>query len=294
MYELTVLTKRNILIFIRDKVAVFFSFFSVIILLGLYILFLKNAYINDWLKTIYQPKEIDFFANSLLLSGILVINTVTLSLGNLGNIITDFEKKIINSFLVTPVKRFKIIFSHYLSSLIITYVFSLIMWLLAVLIVGFTTSIWYSLPVIIIISGLLLVFTFISTGLMIFITTFITSVNAFGAISGVLGTVIGFISGIYMPLSILPKAVQNISSLIPFTHMTALMKNYLLEPSFNLITLENKEEIILTIKETYNIGNIPIFNIEINMVWILLVSCFISFLFLGVATQRLSKKIGKK
>lgn len=293
MYELFVLTKRNILTFIRDKTAVFFSLFSVLILLALYTLFLKNSYASGIEGIFTDKNKVDFFTNSIVISGILVMNTVTLALGNLGNVVNDFENKIIDSFLVTPVKRFKVIFSYYLSSLIITYVLSIILWIVAVIVVGISTQIWYSFGTFVFISLILLVYTFISTGIMIFIITFINSTNAFGAISGVFGTLIGFMSGIYMPLSILPKAIQNFSSLLPFTHMTSLVKSYLLKPGFNLIEGENKELIIDGLKDGYGIGNIEIFGAQIHIAIILIVSCLISLGLLIISTIRISKKISK-
>ena len=59
MNDILVLTKRNIKIYLRDKAAVFFSFLSIIILLALYFLFLKNAYITDELADLLAKNEIE-------------------------------------------------------------------------------------------------------------------------------------------------------------------------------------------------------------------------------------------
>ena len=110
MYDLMSLVKRNTLTFIRDKAAVFFSFLSVIILLALYFLFIGRQYtsgldmIDDNMKT--------FLSISVIMGGVLVINTVSLALGIMGNIITDLQYKKLDAFLVTPVKRYKIILSY--------------------------------------------------------------------------------------------------------------------------------------------------------------------------------------
>ncbi len=71
MNDILVLTKRNIKIYLRDKAAVFFSFLSIIILLALYFLFLKNAYITDELADLLAKNEIEFITNSLMISGVL-------------------------------------------------------------------------------------------------------------------------------------------------------------------------------------------------------------------------------
>src|SRR5690554_3202617 len=120
MIELKALTIRNMKVFLRDKVAVFFSFLSVIILLALYLLFIGNNYKPNELIGVLTEGEINFLVYSQLLPGLLVINSLTISLGNLGNIINDIELKIADGFLVTPVKRTVVIFAYYASSFIIT------------------------------------------------------------------------------------------------------------------------------------------------------------------------------
>lgn len=47
----------------------------------------------------------------------------------------------------------------------------------------------------------------------------------------IFGTVIGFLIGAYMPLSVFPSAVQTISALLPAIHITTLLKGVLLTPT---------------------------------------------------------------
>src|SRR5690554_3936225 len=236
MYEVISIVKRNIKIYLRDKLAVFFSFLSTIILMAIYILFLGNIG-GEYLDSILTPGEIDFVVYSQMMAGVIVLNTLTIPLGNLGSMVTDFEEGKVDAFMVTPVKRYKIILGYYFSSLIITIVFSIIFWLIAVVVLGIVTGIFYSLKTIISITLLIILFVFISTSLMLLLTTFIKSVNAFGAVSGVFGSLIGFVSGIYMPLSSQsPTFLRNISSLIPWTHMTIFSKGILMKPALDIIS----------------------------------------------------------
>src|SRR5690606_36247190 len=139
MSEFLSLVSRNIKVFLRDKTAVFFSFLSVIILLMIYVLFLGNLMRISELDLTITSAQSDFMVYSQMMPGLLVINTLTISLGNLGNIINDLEYKIIDGFLVTPVKRFKVVVAYYLSSLIITIVISAFLVLLAYGVLGLTT-----------------------------------------------------------------------------------------------------------------------------------------------------------
>lgn len=287
MYDLMSLIKRNTLTFIRDKAAVFFSFLSVIILLALYFLFIGRQYtsgldmIDDNMKT--------FLSISVIMGGVLVINTVSLALGIMGNIITDLQYKKLDAFLVTPVKRYKIILSYYLTAIMITSILTLLMWLLTVLYVGISSGYWYSFLTILKVSGLLVFYTFISATLMIFLTTILKSVNAFGALSGILGTFIGFMSGIYMPLSVLGKSMVYVASLVPFTHMTILLKQILLKEPYALLPGEAVEGISIF----YGTNEVGILGQSVGMIWIMIATLLLSFLLLYFAYRNMSKKMVK-
>lgn len=291
MNEILELTKRNVKIFLRDKTAVFFSFLSIIILLGLYMLFLKNAYTVKEMTDVLSKNQTTFFTFSLLMSGVLVINTLTLSLGNLGNIVNDFDQRLMDAFVITPVKKIKIILAYYFSSFLITVFFTLVLWFLTILIIGLMTTYWYGIGIIVSVTGILILYTFISSAVMIFITTFIKSTNAFGAVAGIFGTVVGFMCGIYMPLSILPKAIRNISSLLPFTHMTILLKQLLTKQSLQEFSTVFPAEVIDNIRSSFVINEIPVFGLYIKMGWLLVFSVLLAVLCIFLSTWRLKKRI---
>lgn len=292
MNEILTLMGRNIKIYLRDKVAVFFSFLSVIILLLIYILFLGNQFTSPSLEAILTASEIDFFKYSVMMPGVLVLNTITISMGNLGTLIEDMDKRYLDGFLVTPVKRSKIVVSYYLSSLIITLVFTILMWLLAVVLIGLTTGIYYRFDIILMSVGLIIVFSFISSSMMVLITTFIKSMNAFGAFSGVFGSLIGFTTGIYMPLSVLPSFMLDIASVIPFTHFVVLLKSIIMTQSIDMIAGGGvPEDAINGIKEGFGASEIGIIGIDVSMLWILVLSSILAVVFLVLATLRMSRRM---
>ena len=292
MNEILTLMGRNIKIYLRDKVAVFFSFLSVIILLLIYILFLGNQFSSPTLETILTPAEIDFFKYSVMMPGVLVLNTLTISMGNLGTLIEDMDKRYLDGFLVTPVKRSKIVVSYYLSSLMITLVFTVLMWILAVVLIGLTTGIFYQFDVIFMSMGLIIIFSFISSSLMVLITTFIKSMNAFGAFSGVFGSLIGFTTGIYMPLSVLPEFMVNIASVVPFTHFVILLKSIIMKQSIDMIAGGGvPEDYIEGIKKGFGGSEIGIVGLDVPMIWILIFSSILAAVFLVLATLRMSRRM---
>lgn len=295
MYELLNLVKRDLKLYLRDKLAVFFSLLSSMILLIIYVLFLGNS-VGGNLKEILNPNELQFLIYSNMLAGMLVLNTLTIPLGVLGTVVTDMQNNQLDAFLVTPVKRYKVILGYYISSYLITLVISIIIWLLAVIVLGSITGIFYSFGTVLAVIALLPIFIFISTSVMILLTTFIPSVNAFGAISGIFGSVIGFVSGIYIPLtSTAPVALNYISSAVPFTHMVTVFKSFLLEKSYQTILEQtnNNQEILEGVKDGFGANSIGFFGIDVPIFYLILGTIVIAVLLIILSTHRLNKKMSK-
>src|SRR5690554_1752280 len=293
VFEITSLIKRNIKIYLRDPLAVFFSFLSTIILMMIYILFLGNVG-GDELGALLTNNEMRFLIYSQMMAGIIVLNTLTIPLGNLGSIVTDFEDNKMDAFMVTPVKRYKIILGYYIASLIITFVLSLLFWILAVIVLGLVTGIFFPFKIIITIIPIILLFVLISTSFMILLTTFIKSVNAFGAVSGIFGSLIGFISGIYIPLSSSsPQILKNISSVIPFTHMTIWVKGILLEPSYQTILnkTNGNQAVVDSVKDGFGANELGLLGLDISLPILIIGAALLSVILLLYSTYRLNKRI---
>jgi len=294
MHDLVSLTKRHVLKFLRDKAAVFFSFLSVLILLALYFLFIGKSYTSGTDLNMLSQSEKTYIIAGIMMGGILVINTLSLSLGIMGNLITDLEQKKLDAFLVTPVKRYKIIVSYYLSAILVTSVLSIFMWFLTVLYVGISSSFWYPISTILVVILILILFTFISASLMVYLVTLIKSVNAFGALSGVLGTFVGFMSGIYMPLVVLGKSMQYVASVIPFTHMAIILKSILLEGPYEVMVNKGiPEEAMSSLRMAYGSEEIGVLGFNVPMFLIMIASLLISLLLLFLAYRNMTKKMVK-
>jgi multidrug/hemolysin transport system permease protein len=295
MRDLSALVKRHILRYLRDKAAVFFSFLSVIILLTLYILFIGKQYTTyDGLTPLPDGELKTYLVVGVMMGGVLVINSMSLSLGMMGNLIEDLDKHSLDAFLVTPIKRSKIIISYYLAANIVTSTLSTVMWLLTVVYARISGGTWYSLDIILLTILILIFFTFISSSIMIYITTLLKSVNAFGVLSGILGTLVGFVSGIYMPLVFLGDTVKMIASLVPFTHMTILLKNILLEkPIAELANLVQNDDIMKTIETSYGLDQIGVLGINIPMFWIFVGIILFSIGLLYLAFRSMTKKMNR-
>lgn len=126
MREIMYLTKRNSLVYLRDRRAVFFSILSMLIVLGLMVIFLGSMNSRDLVELLAQygsardAAQDEENARALIqmwtLAGILVVNSVTVTLTVIGTMVQDEEQSRLASFYVTPVKRGKLVLGYVLAA----------------------------------------------------------------------------------------------------------------------------------------------------------------------------------
>lgn len=204
--------------------SVFFSFLSVLIIIALYALFLGKVQ-TDGIKAVAGDlKGIRQLVDSWITAGLLSVNAVTVSLGVLGTKVFDKEFKHFSDFIVASVSRTAIVVSYLMSAWVISFVFSLIAIVAAELYILFGGGQLLSPLSALRVVGMLALVLMSSSSIMFFIASFLSSGSAFGVLSMRLGTLIGFITGVSIPLGILPGGVQKLVALVPFSHSAAMLR----------------------------------------------------------------------
>ncbi|MFA5742056.1 MAG: hypothetical protein WC874_04175, partial [Candidatus Izemoplasmatales bacterium] len=119
---------RNLRIYFRDKASVFFSLLGVFVIIGLYILFLRDAVIGNLDQTF---PEVAFVMDSWIMSGVVAAASITTTMGAFGTMVDDTTKKNIKDFQVSPIKRWQIVLGYVMSSVVIGVIMSLLTLVLA-------------------------------------------------------------------------------------------------------------------------------------------------------------------
>lgn len=226
LYELT---KRNVKIFLRDKSAVFFSFLSVIIIIGLYMLFLGDMQVQGIEQEIGHVEGLKWLVNAWIMAGIIIVNTVTVTLGSLNTIIKDRESNVIDDLFSSPIARYKIVLSYIFSSWIVSIFLTIITFIIGEIFI--INGGGHLLPVIDILKALGIIFISVisSSAMLFFFMTFIKTISALSVLSTIIGTLIGFLGGIYIPMGVLSTGVQNVIKLFPPAHAVTIMRQLFLE-----------------------------------------------------------------
>ena len=240
MKNIKSLTKRNLLLFFRDKATVFFSFLSIIIILGLYILFLSDLQVQSVEEVVGKIEGIKPLVNSWVMAGLIAVSTVTLSLGALGVVVADRENNAMNDFLVAPIKREQVFLSYLLSSIIIAMIISLTLFVIAeIYIISSGGTVLTIIPMLKAI-GIIALCVLSSSLLMLFVISFLKSEQSVGVLGTIVGTMIGFLTGAYVPMGIMPKGVQIVSNVIPVSQGASLLRKIFLEKPLNDVFTDSK------------------------------------------------------
>lgn len=222
---MNVMIKRNLKVFFRDRAAVFFSMLAVIIIIGLYALFLGNVWMGE------LPEEGGrLLIDGWLISGLLAVTSVTTTLGAFGIMVEDRALKIAKDYYAAPISRGKITLGYLISVLIIGLVMSVFALVLCEAYILLSGGELLSLTSMAMALGVIILAALSSTAMMGLIVSFFKSRNAFTAVSTVVGTLVGFVAGIYLPIGTLPGAVQTVVKVFPVSHAAALLRQIFMQP----------------------------------------------------------------
>lgn len=296
MYVLGTMAKRNLKLFFLDKAGVFFSLLAPLIVLILYVLFLRDVQIDSitagFEGITLDAKKVASFIDSWMISGTVSIACLTVSLSACTTMVTDRSKGINKDGLASPVKNWSIKLSYFLSNYIITVMICLVVLFIGFIYIAATGGWAVSVGEVFALIGTVFFSALSATLLMCFIAYFIKTETVMGAVVGIMSAMLGFLLGAYMPLSTFPKAIQIICGIIPGTHATGIFKNLFMTGALNNLAEGLPVEAVGDLKDTFGM-NVNFFGANIGiagMIGIVAASIVIFFVLNVVAVTLLSKK----
>lgn len=246
---------RNLKVFFKDKTAVFFSLLAVFIIIGLYALFLGDV----WVESFGDMRETRYLMDSWIMAGLLAVISVTTTMGAYGTMVEDKSKGVNKDFIVSPVKKHDIVMGYILSAVIIGIIMSVIAFVLAQVYIVINGGNFLNFSQTIKTLGLIILATLTNSSIVLFVVSFFNSSNAFATASTIIGTLIGFITGIYLPVGSLPNAVQWIVKCFPVSHAASLFRQVMMERPMSVTFAGASETAAAEFKEmmgvTFSFGN---------------------------------------
>lgn len=244
MYKFLNLTKRNCLVFLRDQSSVFFALLSMLIVLLLQAVFLGDMNVSSVTNLLEQyggglrdaavdeahAKEL---INYWTLAGILVVNAVTVTLSVIGTMVEDAGENRMADFYCAPVSKNVVALSYVATAAIIGTLFCMVTLGAGLVYICAVGGSMLSLTSLLKIILFTLLNVCIFSVIMYMLALFVKSSSAWGGLGTIVGTLVGFVGAIYLPMGSLPEGVANVLKYIPILHGTSLMRKVCCEAALD-------------------------------------------------------------
>ena len=226
------IVKRNLLNYIYDPSSVFFSFLSVFILIGVYGVFLGTFQVQEVENAVGAIEGVDWLVTSWLIAGLLTVSSFTVPLSILSNMVIDLENRIFDDFLVAPIRRSSIVFGYAISAIIIGVIMTSLTFILGeVILVFLSGGEWLSLLAHTQVFAWIILANMTLSALSFFIISWVKSAASVNALNTIIGTLIGFLAGIYVPFAAFSDQVANIFKFNPAAHIVVGIRSVIMEPA---------------------------------------------------------------
>jgi ABC-2 type transport system permease protein len=198
---------RNITNFFRDRMRVLFS-----LLMSLLFMFVFSFAMKGVVPGMSRP--LDYLA-----AGVIIMTVFQQALNNSTDILNDLSSGFMKEIIVSPVPRWQIAIGQICSSTAIACIQGIIILAVSILL-GLRISVptAFAMVGIMIIAGL----TFASFGL--FLATVSRNSSAFQILTNIIVMPLTFLSGAYIPVTVMPSFLSGVIILNPLTWITALFR----------------------------------------------------------------------
>lgn len=217
------LWKRGLKAFVRNKTGLIFSLIFPFFFVYVFGAIFKNDFIDNPI--------------AYMLSGVIITTVFESSLNIASTTVDDMVSGFMKEVLVSPAKRIAVAMGQLLSAATVATLQG-IMILIVGLFIGIQFTTWTT-PIYILIAMISIGLVFSGVGL--FMATKVRNGQTFQIVKTAVTMPLTFLSGAYIPLSMLPGTLRYVAYLNPMTYATAFFRMIVLEKA-NLTTAELVKE----------------------------------------------------
>lgn len=271
--------RRNLRLFFRDRLNVFFSLLGALIVFLLYTLFLANLQTTSIAAAFPQAdaSEVKGFVDSWMFGGIVAMTSITTSLGALGVFVEDAASGRFRDFLVSPIRRGQLVLGYLLSTVVVALIMTVLVLIVSLVYLFAVDGVVIGIPQIATTLGWIALACLAFAALWAFVASFIRTTGAFSALATIVGTVIGFLAGAFIAVGLFPEAVRNVVNALPFAQTAMLMRRELTADSLSTL-VGGQQEAIDALSEYYGItAFVGDWEVTVPLVVVILVGCAAAF-----------------
>lgn len=233
MNTTSILIKRNIKLFFKDKGMFLTSLITPAILLVLYVTFLGNVYRDSFTSNLPESlplsdRLIDGLVGGQLISSILAVSCITVAFCSNFLMVQDKANGVVKDLKISPVNPSLLSMSYYIAALVSTLAICFAATGCCLAYVAFVG--WYMSAADVLLLFLdVLLLTLFGTALSSIINLFLSTQGQISAVGTIISAGYGFICGAYLPISSFGTGLQKVLSFLPGTYGTALVRNHAMQ-----------------------------------------------------------------
>ena len=230
MSESSILIKRNIKLFFKDKAMFFTSLITPAILLVLYATFLGKVYRDSFTASLpdsfsLPDKIINGLVGSQLMSSILAVSCVTVAFCSNFLMVQDKANGTIKDLKISPVKSSVLSLSYYIATFVSTLIICFTATAICLVYISFVG--WYmSLTDVLLLVLDVFMLVLFGTAISSLINLFLYTQGQLSAVGTIVSAGYGFICGAYMPIYSFGEGLQKVIMFLPGTYGTSLVRNH--------------------------------------------------------------------
>jgi len=217
------LWKRGLKAFIRNRTGLIFSLIFPFFFVYVFGAIFKNDFIDNPI--------------AYMLSGVIITTVFESSLNLASATVDDMVSGFMKEVLVSPARRIAVAMGQLLSAATVATVQGILILIIG-LFVGIKFTTWTT-PIYILFAMICVGIAFSGVGL--FLATIVRSGQTFQIVKTAITMPLTFVSGAYIPISMLPNALKYVAYINPMTYATAFFRMIVLEKT-NLSTAELVKE----------------------------------------------------
>lgn len=244
------LIKRNTKIYFKDKSVFLSSLITPLILLFLFVTFLKNVYVDSLKSSLpdgvaVSSTILNGFAGSWLISSILATSCITIAFCANMMMVQDKVTGAYKDLTITPVKKSILNISYLLSTAIVTAIVCYTTFGIGLIYLAFTGFYLTFVDVLLTMLDIALLVLF-GSALSSIVCMFLNSQGGISAVSTLVSSVYGFICGAYMPLSQFSDGLRNSLMFLPGTYGTGLVRKHMMNGVLNELKSQGLSSNLIT------------------------------------------------
>lgn len=230
------IVKRHLQLFFHNPSNWIFTILSAFVIISLYFLFIRDFTIIALKEMGIIHQELELFIDLLMMSGLLIVISSTCCLPICAVFVGDKESGIIKDFIISPISKINLYFSYVLAATILSIGMSLVVFGFMLLFLNNLYNFTCSLETITSLLCILILSSMISAIELFTCSLLFHSMTSFSSFGNLFGVIIGFFTGVYIPIGYYPEVIENILFLFPQALTTSLFRHIIADSTLSAIS----------------------------------------------------------